>query len=315
MWSLELSQLWQAMVTGVFSGDGGPATSATLRYPVGAAVDAAGNLFIADTDNDRIRKVSPQSSDIIGPRTSNFTAIPNPVAINNAVTLSGTVSDATTGGSAVTSAQYNINGGPFSSMLGTFNQVTVKVSASTPAFTTSAVYTICAHGTDSLNNVGASECLLLPVYDPNGGFVTGAGLIESPAGAFAAAPNLAGKAIFGFVSKYVKGANAPVGDTEFQFRMASFVFRSNSYEWLVISGPKAQYKGTGTVNGADNYGFLLTATDGQVSGGGGVDKFRIKVWDKATGGVVYDNVMGASDNVEAADPQAIAGGNIVIQAN
>src|SRR5947208_1188050 len=44
-----------------FSGDGGPATEA--RFGLGfrlGAVDAAGNLFIADTDNHRIRRVSPE---------------------------------------------------------------------------------------------------------------------------------------------------------------------------------------------------------------------------------------------------------------
>jgi secreted PhoX family phosphatase len=42
-----------------FSGDGGPVTSASLNYPSGVAVDAAGNLFIADAFNNRIRKVTP----------------------------------------------------------------------------------------------------------------------------------------------------------------------------------------------------------------------------------------------------------------
>jgi sugar lactone lactonase YvrE len=42
-----------------FSGDGGPATSAWLDYPDGVAVDSAGNLFIADTQNNRIRMVTP----------------------------------------------------------------------------------------------------------------------------------------------------------------------------------------------------------------------------------------------------------------
>jgi sugar lactone lactonase YvrE len=41
-----------------FSGDGGPATSAQLSYPFGVAVDAAGNLYIADTYNQALRMVT-----------------------------------------------------------------------------------------------------------------------------------------------------------------------------------------------------------------------------------------------------------------
>ena len=41
-----------------FSGDGGPATAGQLSRPFGVAVDAQGNLYIADNDNSRVRKVS-----------------------------------------------------------------------------------------------------------------------------------------------------------------------------------------------------------------------------------------------------------------
>ena len=41
-----------------FSGDGGPATTSQLDDPTGVAVDAAGDVFIADTANCRVRMVA-----------------------------------------------------------------------------------------------------------------------------------------------------------------------------------------------------------------------------------------------------------------
>ena len=55
-----------------FSGDGGPATSASLNEPTDVAVDAAGNLYIADNFNERVRKATPTGSSALWPATGSL---------------------------------------------------------------------------------------------------------------------------------------------------------------------------------------------------------------------------------------------------
>ena len=76
-----------------YSGDGGPAVSARLHYPTGATLDGAGNLFIADKDNHRIRVVkikllTEPPSPPVGPTTP--PTGPQPTADGPITTLSGT---------------------------------------------------------------------------------------------------------------------------------------------------------------------------------------------------------------------------------
>jgi len=177
-------------------------------------------------------------------------------------------------------------------------------------YTTPGVYTIELTVVDKDGGSGESIYQYVVVYDPSAGFVTGGGWINSPEGAYPEDLALTGKATFGFVSKYQKGATVPTGQTEFHFQVADLNFHSSSYDWLVIAGARAQYKGTGTINGMGEYGFMLTAIDGQISGGGGLDKFRIKIWNKADNTIVYDNQLGASDTDNPVT--ALGGGSIVI---
>jgi len=60
--------------TAGFSGDGGPATAAQLNAPVRQTLDAAGNLYIADSANNRIRKVTPAGtiSTVVGSAAGNL---------------------------------------------------------------------------------------------------------------------------------------------------------------------------------------------------------------------------------------------------
>jgi hypothetical protein len=167
---------------------------------------------------------------------------------------------------------------------------------------TPGIYTVQVTVQDEFSNSDTALYEFIVVYDPNGGFVTGGGWIDSPAGAYLADPLLEGKATFGFVAKYLKGANVPVGNTGFQFKAADLTFKSVSYEWLVVAGSKAQFKGGGTLNGqlapnGDYYKFMLTASDGSP------DTFRIKIWYEDDGEIlIYDN--GAN--------QALGSGSIII---
>ncbi|WP_292352988.1 hypothetical protein [Methanomethylovorans sp. PtaU1.Bin093] len=144
--------------------------------------------------------------------------------------------------------------------------------------------------------------------------MTVGGWIISPPGAYtpdnSGDEDLIGKATFGVVSKYLKGAKVPTGNTEFQFKVANLNFKSTSYDWLVVADSRAQYKGTGTINGAGNYDFMLSAIDAELTPSTDVDMFRIKIWDKASGSIVYDNQMVAPED---ADPTTeIGGGSIII---
>ncbi len=78
---------------GAYSGDGGPATAAMLNGPQGVAIDRRGNLFIADTSNNRVRRVSLGNGIIStvagggsagdgGPATAAAIAAPQGVAVD-----------------------------------------------------------------------------------------------------------------------------------------------------------------------------------------------------------------------------------------
>jgi hypothetical protein len=178
-------------------------------------------------------------------------------------------------------------------------------------YNTPGVYTVIVTLTNGCGISTSSQYQYVVVYDSNGGFVTGGGWINSPAGAYRPDITLTGKGIFGFESKYQKGTTVPSGNTEFKFQAADITFKSTNYEWLVVSGSRAQYKGTGTINGSGNYGFLLTAVDGDLGNSTAPDLFRIKIWDKNNANViVYDNQYGAAD--DASLNTQIAGGSIVI---
>lgn len=166
------------------------------------------------------------------------------------------------------------------------------------------VYDLVVAAFDCAGNYNESDSVFFIVYDSDGGFVTGGGWIWSELGSYKPDTTLEGKANFGFVSKYKKGATVPTGNTEFVFQAGDLNFHSSSYEWLVVTGSNyARFKGSGTINGLGDYKFMLWAGDDES------DTFRIRIWteDETTGEEtdVYDN----------GTDQPIEGGSIIVHEN
>ena len=198
------------------------------------------------------------------------------------------------------SAKWDWGDGSFD----TQSSVSSPVQAS-HAYGEPGIYTVELTVTDSDGLSASATYQFVVVYDPSGGFVSGGGWIDSPAGAYIPAPSLTGKATFAFVSRYTKGKVVPTGNTQFKFKTASLNFSSDNYFWLVVTGGNtALFSGSGTINdllaqNGDPYKFKVWANDGQP------DTFRIRIWWEDTDGSEYD----IYDN---ADDQPIDGGTIVV---
>lgn len=294
---------------GAGAGYAQPSDAPSALCPTSDNRDIAVRAKVMDKDGG----VSEYSATItvtnVPPRVTSIALPLGPIAVNTPVTLGATFTDPGVADTHTGSFDLGV-GGPDVAGSVSSGSLTATVTFAQPG-----VYTIVARVTDDDGGVGSlSSASTVPafvvVYDPSGSFVTGGGWITSPTGAYAPEPSFTGKASFGFVAKYKPGASVPSGNTEFQFKAGALSFTSTSYEWLVVSGSRARYKGEGTVNGGGRYGFMLTAVDGDRQGSEAADRFRIKIWDVASGATVYDNKMDEADESDSAT--ALGGGSIVI---
>jgi photosystem II stability/assembly factor-like uncharacterized protein len=87
-----------------------------------------------------------------------------------------------------------------------------------------------------------------------------------------------------------------------QLIIGNLEFNAMNYDFRALSGARTQFKGFGKVNNQEGYKYVLTVIDGQAPGGGGVDKFRIKIWNDKTGEVVFDNQVGDADDADPTTP-------------
>lgn len=252
--------------------------------------DPMGNVIGSNSITVHVLNVAP-----------NITSIENlpsdPIPVGTTVDLSATFTDP----GLLDTHIAAVNWGDGTEEAANVNERTIT---SSHTYSEAGVYTLTITVEDDDGGIDEEIYQYVVVYDPDNGFVTGGGWINSPEGAYKPDPTLTGKSTFGFVSKYKKGQSTPSGNTEFQFHAAKLNFHSKDYDWLVIAGSKAMYKGTGTINNEGNYGFMLSAIDGDLQGNS-EDKFRIKIWNKNTDEIIYDNNLSGDDND---DPATILGG-------
>jgi len=188
-------------------------------------------------------------------------------------------------------------------------------------FTTAGIYKLQMNITDqnkviSYCNTNEDMEAIVVVYDPSGGYTYGGGWFTSPAGALPADASATGKVNFGYNVSYFKGASNPKGETQFEFKVGGLEFNALNFDYLSIQGAKAQFKGTGKITGGQSgINFIMTVIDGALDGTG-IDKVRIKIYNKNTGQVYYDNEPGTSDannpatKVGANSEVVIGGGNV-----
>lgn len=182
-------------------------------------------------------------------------------------------------------------------------------------FNTAGVYKLQMNVTDqtgitSYANTNGELDAIVVIYDPNGGYTYGGGWFQSPAGALVKDRTAKGNVSYGYTVNYYKGASKPKGETQFKF--GDMEFNAVNFDYLAISGARAQFKGTGKIiGGQSGLGFIMTVIDGAIDGSG-IDKVRMKIYNKTNGAVIYDNEPGAS---EAANPTVAIGINssIVVQ--
>jgi len=258
------------------------------------ATDAAGN---SSSCSFHVTVRNPAPAPMIEGRASAA-----PVAVGTPVAFRGSFTD--NAGDAHT-AQWLLDGAAIPAAV----DEAARAVSGTHTFAAPGVYSVELPVTDQCGGSGTAREIddvdeMVVVFDPREGFIAGGGWIDSPAGAWTANPSMAGAASLGFVSKYRKAGGAG----EFQFRVGSLRFHSVAYEGFAVSDAMTQYHGSGTINGAGSYGFLLTAVDGQMSDEAGTDRFRIQITDKISDEVIYDSQPGAADS--ATTP--LRGGSIEI---
>ncbi|HEX2166609.1 MAG TPA: hypothetical protein VHG09_05165 [Longimicrobiales bacterium] len=240
-----------------------------------------------------------------GPEIESVQAPEGAFSIASPLVVRGTYSDPATG-NHTGSIQWGD---------GTSSELTMNADGtfSSPAhqYTSTGFFAIDLRIADS-NGYSATHTIHeITVYDPDGGFVAGAGAMLSPAASCdPALCNADESARFTVLAKYRPGSSQPMGEFRFSLGSGNFTFESTSYDWMMVNGNTGSVKlqGTGSVNGFTGEAFepgarirfLVEASDGPA------DSMYLHVW--------LQSPDGGQNPVYLGDIQIVEKGNVMVKA-
>lgn len=148
------------------------------------------------------------------------------------------------------------------------------------------------------------------VVSAPGPSVVGEGSFVSPQGASRLAPRKTGMASFAILSAAQDNAGLVRGDARVEFSAPGLGLRSDQVDSQAVQGGRVEYRGSGTVNGAGGYQFLVSADNG---------RFRIRIWrlDPASKAEVvdYDNLLDPGTAGSAGEGSAVSEGSVTIRSD
>lgn len=272
-------------------------------------VDAVGRtLYLRSWFNNLLWSFDVEARVVRSPADiSPPTAPAAPIPVGASFSVSATFRDAITTDTHTASVDWGDGTASPGSVEETGGAGTVSASHT---YNVAGVFALSLTVTDSEGTPYTVTRRFLVAYDPQGGFVTAGGWLDSPPGSVPSQPEATGKADVGSEVRYPRSGSAPRGSVRFSLKDAAIELRSTSLDWLMVSGPKAHVRGLGEFADDTVCAFLATLWDGARAPGGGVDKIRLRLWDPATGKLLYDNQPGAADTADPTMP--LGGGSIVI---
>ncbi|UUU26461.1 family 43 glycosylhydrolase [Streptomyces sp. DSM 40750] len=263
---------------GTVSGAGSPKWTVENGAPCAFADATAAKTTVTCTDNGTytVTLTGGRSSDSATVKVTNAAptitsaAGPTPVSVGKPAAVTVAFGDPGTGDTHTCTVDWKDGTKPAA------GKVTADGCAAEHTYTKAGIHRPVVTVTDDEGASDSRTLAELIVYDRAAGPAAGDGSYTSPAG----------RASFSFTAKYNWFSTVPSGKAAFDFDRGKLKFRSTGSDWLVVTGSKAVYQGSGTVNGTSGYAFRITATDGP-------DTFRIKIWKKSDGEVVYENTDAA----------------------